>query len=316
MIWFLQQLPTSDLEVLSAGVTALGGQWRTGLTKDVTHLFAMSPSSVKYATALHYQEHTKVKVLLPHWFDDAVRLGLGMLDTAPYEWPEPLILRGPGALTSSGGDKEKEKEESIKKAMRKLDADKEALYRTATDWTPDATSPTLPMPSSPSIMSASPIDAGMRNVWQGRRVLLSSTLGLVARRRETLEAGIVRAGGVIVSWDEREGMRQGKAMEVEKVEECDVFVTRFKSGKAYVKVRAPLCPIRVHLRLSLNLVTYSHLTGHTGSQNHWHTSMVVSSTSNGRALLAHEPTSVVSHSTEAHRRVLRTRKSVHSLSSN
>jgi mediator of DNA damage checkpoint protein 1 len=34
-------LPAVDLEVLSGGITALGGQWRTGLTKEVTHLFAI-----------------------------------------------------------------------------------------------------------------------------------------------------------------------------------------------------------------------------------------------------------------------------------
>ena len=37
----------ADLEVLSAGITSLGGQWRAGLTRDVTHLFALRTGSDK-----------------------------------------------------------------------------------------------------------------------------------------------------------------------------------------------------------------------------------------------------------------------------
>ncbi|KAG2091238.1 hypothetical protein BD769DRAFT_1679436 [Suillus cothurnatus] len=36
-----------DLEVLAAGITSLGGQWRTALTRDVTHLFALHEQSDK-----------------------------------------------------------------------------------------------------------------------------------------------------------------------------------------------------------------------------------------------------------------------------
>ena len=49
-------LAPSDLEVLSAGITALGGQWRSGLTKEVTHLFALSKGSPKYETVIKFQK--------------------------------------------------------------------------------------------------------------------------------------------------------------------------------------------------------------------------------------------------------------------
>jgi hypothetical protein len=225
--------------VLSAGISALGGQWRVGLTKDITHLFAISPSGPKYTTALHFQEQTRVKVLLPHWFDDAVRLGIGSLDTSPYEWPEPLVLKGPAAaMPVAGGDKEKEKEEAMKKAMRKLDTEKRALYKTASLWMPDDPLPVPPEPSSSTASAASPVDVGAKNVWQGRRVLLSSTLELVGGRKEAVEVGIVRAGGVPVQWDDNElgEGRKGKTREAEAVGQCDVFVTRFRTGKAYAKV--------------------------------------------------------------------------------
>jgi hypothetical protein len=39
---------------------------------------------------LHFQGTTKVKVLLPRWFDNAVRPGIG---TTEYDWPTSRILR-------------------------------------------------------------------------------------------------------------------------------------------------------------------------------------------------------------------------------
>lgn len=41
------KLSSWDLEVLSAGITSLGGQWQTALTRDVTHLFALHEQSDK-----------------------------------------------------------------------------------------------------------------------------------------------------------------------------------------------------------------------------------------------------------------------------
>ncbi|GLB37897.1 putative regulator of Ty1 transposition protein 107 BRCT domain containing protein [Lyophyllum shimeji] len=221
------ELPATDLEVLSAGITALGGQWRTGLTKDVTHLFCISQTSPKYATALHFQEHTQVKVLLPHWFDDAVRLGMGNLDTTPYEWPNPPLLNLPG-----GGDDDKdtakEREDALKKAaLRKLDSEKKSLYRTAELLMPGAPLPTGHESTSQSSGAASPSKA--KNVWQGRRVLLGHSLELVGRRRDAVEAEIQRSGGEVVPCGEH------RDEEAAAVDLCDVFVTRYRSGKAYVQ---------------------------------------------------------------------------------
>jgi hypothetical protein len=67
-----------DLEVLSAAITTLGGQWRTRLTCDITHLFAVGPSSDKYETAMHFQADTQT--FLPHCFGDSVKLGAGGTD--------------------------------------------------------------------------------------------------------------------------------------------------------------------------------------------------------------------------------------------
>lgn len=221
----------TDLEVLSAGITALGGQWRTGLTKDVTHLFALSPTSQKYATALHFREHTRVKILLPHWFDDAVRLGNGNLVVAPYEWPDPPLLKGTTGDDDPKGKKPKHDTEP--------DAMKRSIYATATTYTPTAGEPSLPK-NLP--LSAKP-------VWAGRRILLSRSLQLFAGRREAVEVGITRGGGQVVRYsgddenlDEEQDSKgkkprlrekQLKEEEAGAIDQCDILVTRWRGGKAY-----------------------------------------------------------------------------------
>ena len=192
-------LPPTDLEVLSAGIIALGGQWRTGPTKDVTHLFAMTPNSSKYATAMHYQETTRIKVLLLHWFDDTIRLGTEKLSTEPYEWPEVKMLKGVEGL--AGGPEE----DQIKRNM----------YATAAIFTPGMTQTTPPLQQDIDLVNAataeqlgSPPVNGINQsalalhpgegVWGGRKIILSRTLQLYRGRREAVQAGIERAGGVVL----------------------------------------------------------------------------------------------------------------------
>lgn len=45
------QIPTGDREAIAAGVQSLGGQYRYHLTRDVTHLFALSPQGVSPPTS-------------------------------------------------------------------------------------------------------------------------------------------------------------------------------------------------------------------------------------------------------------------------
>lgn len=206
------ELPGPDIEVLSAGITALGGQWRTGLTKDVTHLFTITSTSHKYATALHFQEHTKIKVLLPHWFDDVVRLGMRGLDTSPYEWPDPVILR---ADPMGIGD--------VKRDSQKLDGQKKSLFKTALmsfDGDDDGESKGIDEDAQ---------DPVANEVWLGRKIVLSLGLGLREQMREAVAVGIRRAKGVVL-------LPGSKEEELEMVGRCNVLVTRYRSGRAYVKV--------------------------------------------------------------------------------
>ncbi|KAF8841436.1 hypothetical protein BDN67DRAFT_980341 [Paxillus ammoniavirescens] len=204
-------LPASDLEVLSAGITALGGQWRIGLTRDVTHLFALRPGTDKYNTALHFAPQTHMSILTPHWFDDSVRLGR-RLPEAPYAWPDPPVLR-PGAMLTIEDDQGV----TDSKRKRKKAADAEMLGEEGASVS---------------------IEGEKDRVWGGRRILLSHSLELGKGSREAVEAGIRRAGGVLVrihaTGDEQDA-------EEKAVDECDILVTRWRSGKAYFKaVRASL----------------------------------------------------------------------------
>lgn len=209
------QLTTADLEVISAGVTGLGGQWRNGLTRDVTHLFALGPGSNKYETAMHYQVDTKMKVILPHWFDDAVTLGIGGLPTDGYEWPEPKYLKEYPDDGEEGGEK--------KAWMRRghFSSDKKQLFKSI-GW------------------HDIPVDveakAVVPNIWANRKILLSINLELKGTRREAVEAGIKRGGGEVVMYKKAKGDGD-EAEETRKVNEADIFITRYRHGVAYIKVR-------------------------------------------------------------------------------
>lgn len=250
-------LPSADLEVLSAGITALGGQWRTGLTKDVTHLFALSPENAKYATAMHFKEETGVKVVLPHWFDDAVRLGMRGLKTEPYEWPDPEILKGVDGRSNNNVVKGKGKTAAVEQ-----DEVKRNMYATAAIFTSAVGEGQSSPPSTLDISavlnnkaSVPETSSGARQVWNGRKILLSRSLELYKNRHEAVQRGIERAGGVVLRFegDEEESeeltdeeKKDGKELSVRekvrrrneaaKVEDCDIFVTRWRHGRAYVLV--------------------------------------------------------------------------------
>ncbi|KAG2140533.1 uncharacterized protein EDB93DRAFT_1161734 [Suillus bovinus] len=214
-------LSPSDLEVLSAGITSLGGQWRTGLTRDVTHLFALHEQSEKYQTAMHFAPHTHMSVLTPHWFDDSVRVGRRVPE-GPYLWPDPKVLQ-PGVQVTMDED-DVEIGESGKRKRKK--SGETGL-------------------SSPMATEEVERREGI-NVWAGRRLLLSCSLELGQGHREAVEANIQRAGGTVVKVKGTSTNEEAQENEeATLVDECDVFVTRYRSGKAYFKAARSSRPILV-----------------------------------------------------------------------
>lgn len=157
---FSPQIDPADVEVFSVAIDALGGKWRPELTRDVTHLFAMGKTSEKYLTAVYYQNQTHVKILVPQWFDEVVRLGISTIPTLPYEWPDPEVLKI-GSPSPEG------------------DRSHELLEEGSITDDPGET-------------------VGGVNVWKGKRILLSVNLGLNPGRWEAVIAGVKRCGGVVI----------------------------------------------------------------------------------------------------------------------
>ncbi|GBE78793.1 hypothetical protein SCP_0116860 [Sparassis crispa] len=203
-------LSPADLELLSAGITSLGGQWRTALTRDVTHLFALSPGSAKYETAMHYREQTAMCVLVPHWFDDTVRLGIRGLPTDEYEWPHPRVFKPETSTDGAAPD-----------VPYRLSSEKKRFYETA-----------LASSFDRRLSRAPP-----RNIWNGLRILLSDSLELSASQRDAHEEDIRREGGIIIPLSL---IGSGTLLEVaqeeaRQVQQADVLITRYRVGVAYVK---------------------------------------------------------------------------------
>ena len=170
-----------------------------------------------------------MSVLTPHWFDDSVRLGRRVPE-GPYLWPDPKILR-PGELVTTGEEEVDITASGKRKRMR-----------------------------SGETGLSSPVakEEGERRdrvkVWEGKRLLLSRSLELSDGHREAVEANIQRAGGAVLKikgvvhlsslWCHSDFLYQGTSEdeviqeeeEADLVDECDVFVTRYRSGKAYFKV--------------------------------------------------------------------------------
>ncbi|KAF7296145.1 hypothetical protein MKEN_01429800 [Mycena kentingensis (nom. inval.)] len=200
----------TDFSTLKSGITAMGGVWRAGLTRDVTHLFATTPTSEKYAVAIKHG----ITTLLPHWFDDAIRLSSGKLPTAPYQWPDPPMLK---ALPTT--------EKSERKPL-KLSLEKHIYFKTAV-WDPALREP------CPAVAKPSGDD-----VWNNRRVLLSHTLNLNSEQRASIEAAVKIAGGTVVRAQTAESDALNvvlDAAEAKKMSSTDVFVTRWRAGMAYTK---------------------------------------------------------------------------------
>jgi mediator of DNA damage checkpoint protein 1 len=214
------QLSPADEEALSGTILALGGQYRAGLTRDVTHLFALSEKSDRYQTAVYYQSETHVSVVTPHWFDDCVLL-CRRLDTSPYSWPDPQVLK-PKSLSA-----EKDHAALLKErvAATPVPEEKRTLFRTA------AQEGKVENAHGNGVLPQ--YEGG--DVWKGRKLLLSRSLGLSADIKGAVEAGIWRAGGTVLSYSEKNG-EGTEEEELNLLESADVFVTRYRHGSPYIKV--------------------------------------------------------------------------------
>ncbi|KAL2015445.1 hypothetical protein VTK56DRAFT_5407 [Thermocarpiscus australiensis] len=83
-------IPATDREAIVGAIVALGGMESKDLSRQTTHICALSLDHPKCIEAR--KKNPKCKIVLPHWFDDCFRLGK-RIDEGPYLLPDPEILR-------------------------------------------------------------------------------------------------------------------------------------------------------------------------------------------------------------------------------
>ena len=97
-------LPENDKNAIIGGVEAMGGIYASAISKQVTHIVALSEASDACQVAI--TRKLNIKIVLPHWyvrnydndthaycnrFDDCLRLG-HRISEEPYQLPNPEIL--------------------------------------------------------------------------------------------------------------------------------------------------------------------------------------------------------------------------------
>ncbi|KAA1089198.1 hypothetical protein PGT21_009936 [Puccinia graminis f. sp. tritici] len=86
------KLPRADVELIQACVQAWGGQFRQGLTKEVTHLICCDEDTRDYKIANKLKVELGLKIVLPHWFHHSVSFRR-IISEKPFEFPSPEILK-------------------------------------------------------------------------------------------------------------------------------------------------------------------------------------------------------------------------------
>ncbi|EXJ71725.1 uncharacterized protein A1O5_05534 [Cladophialophora psammophila CBS 110553] len=83
-------LPQGDADAIAGGILAMGGVFSTKLTSQVTHIIALSMDSE--AVTVAEKKKLPVKVVLPHWVDDCLKLGR-KIGEDPYMLPDSEITK-------------------------------------------------------------------------------------------------------------------------------------------------------------------------------------------------------------------------------
>ena len=84
-------LPPGDKDAIAGGILAMGGNYSSKLTSQVTHIVALTMDNDKVEQVK--SNNLNMTVVLPHWFDDCLKLGK-KIDEGPYTLPDPDILQG------------------------------------------------------------------------------------------------------------------------------------------------------------------------------------------------------------------------------
>ncbi|OGE48163.1 hypothetical protein PENARI_c031G04125 [Penicillium arizonense] len=159
-------IPEGDKDAIIGGVVAKGGLYSPRISHMVTHLVDLTADSDKARIA--QAKKLNVKIVLPHWFDDCLKLGR-RIDERPYTLPDPEIMHV-GLDTPIPPQDNKD------------------LVGAST------TNPTkLPTPSISAHTN------GQRSVFEGKTIMLSPDLGIGSHLQESIEAVLKQGGAEVTS---------------------------------------------------------------------------------------------------------------------
>lgn len=160
-------LPDGDKDAIIGGVLAMGGLYSPKVATMVTHIVALTMDSEKCAIVRN--KKLDIKIVLPHWFDDCLKLGR-RIDERPYMLPDPEILRGTSDM-----------------APKSLGS-KDVIGATT------AEPANLPTPNSSPASSEREVD-----VFMNKKVMLSENLGIGSHLRGIIEDIVSKGGGSITT---------------------------------------------------------------------------------------------------------------------
>ncbi|KAB8236302.1 BRCT domain-containing protein [Aspergillus alliaceus] len=153
-------IPEGDKDAIIGGVLAKGGLYSPRITHLVSHLVDLTTDSDKSQVTL--TKKLNAKIVLPHWFDDCLKLGR-RIDERPYTLPNPEILRaGPDAPIRSTDNRD-----------------------IAGASTAEPTSLPTPRPKL--------------DVFEGKQVMLSTDLGIGSHLLDSITQIIEEGGGTVIS---------------------------------------------------------------------------------------------------------------------
>ncbi|GAA6032673.1 hypothetical protein JCM8097_004873 [Rhodosporidiobolus ruineniae] len=80
--------PEADNLAIAGAVEAFGGQFRRELTREVTHLICVAEHGAKYEMAMKFGTELGMVVVLPHWFEESLKLAQ-LVPVDIYRFPSP-----------------------------------------------------------------------------------------------------------------------------------------------------------------------------------------------------------------------------------
>ncbi|CAI7665280.1 unnamed protein product [Penicillium pancosmium] len=156
-------IPEGDKDAIIGAVLAKGGLYSPRLSAMVTHLVDLTADSDK--ARLVKAKAMRTKIVLPHWFDDCLKLGQ-RIDEKPYMLPDPEILRaGPNDPIRWNENR-------------------------------DVAGASAPAPRDMPTPTSTP---NQLKVFEGQQIMLSEDLEIGSHLRQSIEAVLEQSGATVTS---------------------------------------------------------------------------------------------------------------------